>query len=230
MTLGMRVTASLVALGLSACCSGSLGTGGAPVEATSAPEPSAAETRPPACLALCERIVACHRELGTTPRSVDSDCSSACGPEGVYGGLAPETWACSESDACEQVWACAQTDMVMQMLGTMGTTPPPGSVPADWPADFPIVPGGSPTQSPPMGPVHVAVIAYAGRTPTELSTAYLAELQRTGWTVDPRTQEHEEEAERFVAVRESNSVSVSIYRQAASTYVQTMQLGLLFGH
>ncbi len=213
MSILVRVGASIVALGLSACCTGGAGTGAPPIAVAGAPE----------CLAFCERIVACHYQYGAIPRPVDRDCDAACAHDGIY-GLAPASWACGERADCTEVWACAAANTALFPSG-----PPAMGLPDDWPVDFPAVPGGSRVPSPPMGPIHVAVLAYEDREPSELATAYQTALEAAGWAVPAGAREQEAEAVRFVAVRAANSVSVSIYRDGTSTYVQTMQLSALFG-
>lgn len=225
----MRVWASIAVLGASACCSGSSGAGPVATStgSTATPEPPAAAP-PPDCVAFCDRLLACHLELGTVPRESDRDCAGACAPEGVYGRLAPEAWACREREECSDVWACSTGDMAAALFGSLGGAEGATGLPADWPEGFPSVPGGSPMPSPPMGPVHVGILMYPARAPSELAAAYRAALEEAGWTIPEGATGHEEEAERLIAVRDGNSVSVSIYREGAQTYVQTMQLSALF--
>ena len=80
-----------------------------------------------------------------------------------------------------------------------------------------------------MGPVHVAILAYDGRAPAEIGAAYRSALTSAGWTIPDAESAREPDADRFVAVREAHSVSVSVYREGAQTYVQTMELNALFG-
>jgi hypothetical protein len=96
------------------------------------------------------------------------------------------------------------------------------SAPSAWPHGFPIVSGGVPRDAPAMGPVHVAVLAYAERDLETTDRAYRDALGAAGWIV--RDEAGDEGAHRFVAEHDRESVSVSIYPDGASTVVQTMQL------
>jgi hypothetical protein len=230
------VALGLCALGIAGCCSGSAavtppGPPVAPVVPLPPPPPrDPAAPAPAACVAFCQRLLACHLELGTSAHEGETDCTSACAPAGAYGGMRPESWACSERPECSDVWACSASDMAGQLVGSLAPPPSTGSLPEDWPEGFPSVPGGSAMRSPPMGPVHVAILAYSGRAPAELAEAYRAALVAAGWTIPEGGREHDEGADRFIATHGTTSVSVSVYREGAQTYVQTMQVGSLFPH
>ena len=207
----LRLSATMFGvLALSGCC-----MGGSPFgQATGAPA---------TCAELCARILACHAELSAEPRASERDCTAACLPDGVYGRLPPRAWACSDRAECSEVWACTAVDMM--------TTPAISSVPGapeDWPPNFPMVPGGYAVRTAAMGPVHGATLAYLGRAPSDLAAEYRAALEGGGWVIPEGGREHDETSELFIALRENQRVSVSIYREGEESRVQTTDFGSLF--
>lgn len=102
------------------------------------------------------------------------------------------------------------------------SAPSPAAPPTTWPAGFPTVEGGRAETPPPMGPVRVGLLAYEGRAPDALASAYRALLEAGGWSIEEGAST--DDARRFVAAHGEESVTVSIYRDGAATLVQTMQL------
>lgn len=206
------------------CCS--LGAG--------APEPPSREvpasTAPlvdPACLGLCERIAGCDRDEGRPPSA--PDCAASCAPGGVYATLDRTELACAGQPSCSAVRQCAGPGLAMALLGSIARAAPTAA-PPDWPAGFPLVPGGVPRAAPAMGPVRVALVAYPQRDVDTTVRAYRDALTAEHWTLADAPA-GDGEAHRFTATApDGNGVSVSIYRDGGDTIVQTMQLGWVSGH
>lgn len=175
----------------------------------------------PACLGLCERIASCDRDEGRMPSA--ADCALGCEPGGVYASLDSVALACASRASCSAVRECAGPALAVTLLGSIASASPTRE-PPDWPPGFPTVPGGVPRAAPSMGPVRVALIAYPSRDVATTDRAYRDALTSAGWTTQDAPQP-DGEANRFVAARIGQSVSVSVYRDGADTIVQTMQLG-----
>ncbi len=220
--LGRPRYAIAIALFGGGCCLAPMGEPVPVPTVVAAPTSASVE---PACLGLCERIAGCDRDEGRVPGA--PDCPLSCAAGGVYASLDRDGLACAGQPSCQAVRQCAAPELAMALLGSMATATPT-STPPDWPEGFPAVPGGAPRAAPTMGPVRVALIAYPSRDVNTTDRAYRDALAAAGWTVEDAPADAE--AHRFVAAHESESVSVSIYRDGSDTIVQTMQLEALMGH
>jgi hypothetical protein len=216
----MRLRILGSALVVVGCCTGHDATAGA------TPEPVASAVSPtppldPACLGLCERIATCDRDEGRMPSA--PDCAAGCGATGVYGALDATALACADAPTCDAVRACAGPALAATLVGSIAAAAPT-TAPESWPAGLPTLPGGAAREAPSMGPVRVALIGYGPRRVADVDHDYRDVLGAAGWTVTDAPAD-DGEAHRFVAARDGESVSVSIYAENGDTIIQTMQIG-----
>ncbi len=203
---------------LQGCCS----CGSEAPAPASALAPSPDDDAPaPACLGLCERIAACDRDEAREPAQID--CVHGCEAGGVYAALDAAALACADRRTCAEVRECAGPGLAVALLGSFAAASAPLGAPAGWPEGLPMLAGGLARPAPQLGPVRVALVAYAGRDVEATDRDYRATLTEAGWVLADAAQPGET-AHRFVATHESSSVSVSIYRDGADAVIQTMML------